>query len=280
VSNPENGDRLAHSGGERLLLTSTQNPLVKQFRRLHNAKERQQEQLFLLEGTHLIQEAVATGYPLQTLCATPAWQATHLELWSVIAAERLELVTDKVLAAMATTVNPDGVLAIVPRRTTNPPPLSGNLVLVIDRLQDPGNLGTLMRTAVAAGVDGLWVSEDSVALDHPKVLRASAGQWFRLAMATSDDLLTVVKNYQQQGVQVVATGMTAAADYWQVDFTRPTLILLGNEGSGLSSALLAQSDRVVRVPMQPGVESLNVSITAALILYEVQRQKQSQQCQL
>jgi TrmH family RNA methyltransferase len=92
-------------------------------------------------------------------------------------------------------------------------------------------------------------------------------------MATSDDLLAVVKNYQQQGVQVVATGMNAAEDYWQVDFTKPTLVLLGNEGSGLSSALLAQSDRVVRVPMQPGVESLNVSITAALLLYEAQRQQ-------
>lgn len=260
--------------GDRLLLTSTQNPLVKQIRRLHNAKERQQEQLFLLEGTNLIQEAAATNYPLHTICATPDWQAAHLNLWQTIVAERKELVTDKVLAAIATTIHPDGVVAIAPRLTRNLPPWNGKLVLAIDRLQDPGNMGTLMRTAVAAGVDGLWVSSDSVALDHPKVLRASAGQWFRLAMATSDDLLTVVKNYQQQGVQVVATGMTATTDYWQVDFTKPTLVLLGNEGSGLSSALLAQSDRIVRVPMQPGVESLNVSITAALLLYEAQRQQQ------
>ncbi len=258
---------------ERPLLTSTQNPLVKQMRRLHNAKERQQEQLFLLEGTHLIQEAAATSYPLHTLCATPDWQTAHANLWQNITAERRELVTEKVLAAMATTVHPDGVMAIAPRLTRNPPPLAGNLVLAIERLQDPGNLGTIMRTAAAANVDGLWVSADSVALDHPKVLRASAGQWFRLAMAASDDLLTVIKNYQQQGGQVVATGMQATADYWQVDFTKPTLILLGNEGSGLSSALLAQSDRVVKVPMQPGVESLNVSITAALLLYEARRQQ-------
>jgi RNA methyltransferase, TrmH family len=260
---------------DRPLLTSTQNPLVKQIRRLHNAKERQQEQLFLLEGTHLIQEAAASNYPLHTLCATPDWQTAHMDLWQTITAKRQELVTEKVLAAMATTVHPDGVIAIAPRLTRNPPTVPGKLVLAIDRLQDPGNLGTLMRTAVAAGVDGLWVSTDSVALDHPKVLRASAGQWFRLAMAISDDLLAVVRNYQKQGVQVVATGMNAAEDYWQVDFTKPTLVLLGNEGSGLSSTLLAQSDRVVRVPMQPGVESLNVSITAALLLYEAQRQQQN-----
>jgi RNA methyltransferase, TrmH family len=258
---------------DRPILTSTQNPLVKQMRRLHNAKERQQEQLFLLEGTHLIQEADATSYPLQTLCATPDWQAAHPQLWQNSTAERLELVTAKVLAAMATTVNPDGVIAIAPRLRLQPPLMPGNLVLAIDRLQDPGNLGTMIRTAAAAGVDGLWLSGDSVALDHPKVLRASAGQWFRLAMATSNNLLTVVENYQQQGVQVIATGMTATIDYWQVDFTQPTLVLLGNEGGGLSPALLAQADQIVRVPMQPGVESLNVSVTAALLLYEAQRQQ-------
>jgi RNA methyltransferase, TrmH family len=261
------------TSGDRPLLTSTQNPLVKQIRRLHNAKERQQEQLFLLEGTHLIQEACATSYPLHTLCATTDWQAAHPDLWQTAPAERRELVTDQVLAAMATTVSPDGVIAIAPRLRLRPPLLPGNLVLAIDRLQDPGNLGTIMRTAAAAGVDGLWVSDDSVALDHPKVLRASAGQWFRLAMATSNDLLTVVENYQQQGVQVVATGMTAATDYWQVDFTQPTLVLVGNEGGGLSPELISRADRVVRVPMQPGVESLNVSITAALILYEAKRQQ-------
>jgi TrmH family RNA methyltransferase len=242
-------------------------------RRLHSAKERHQEKLFLLEGTHLLQEACATAYPLSILCATPDWQAAHPDLWQTAPAERKELVTDRVLAAMATTVHPDGVMAIASRLTRNSPPIPGKLVLAIDRLQDPGNLGTLIRTAAAAGVDGLWVSDDSVDLDHPKVLRASAGQWFRLAMATSNDLLQVVENYQQQGVQVIATGMNAPIDYWQVDFTQPTLVLLGNEGGGLSPALIAQADRVVSVPMQPGVESLNVSITAALILYEAQRQR-------
>lgn len=261
------------SAAERSIITSTQNPLVKQMRRLHSAKERHQEKLFLLEGTHLLQEACATAYPLCILCATPDWQAAHPDLWQTAPAERKELVTDRVLAAMATTVHPDGVMAIAPRLTCNSPPIPGKLVLAIDRLQDPGNLGTLIRTAAAAGVDGLWVSDDSVDLDHPKVLRASAGQWFRLAMATSNDLLQVVENYQQQGVQVIATGMNAPIDYWQVDFTQPTLVLLGNEGGGLSPALIAQADRVVSVPMQPGVESLNVSITAALILYEAQRQR-------
>jgi RNA methyltransferase, TrmH family len=257
-----------------LIITSTQNPLVKQVRRLHQAKERHQEQAFLLEGTHLLQEAFAVHHPLQLVCATEVWQDQHPELWqrSIDQVPRTEVVTDKVLAAMATTVNPDGVIAVAERNEISQPSLDGKLVLALDRLQDPGNLGTAIRTAAAAGADGIWTSADSVDLDHPKVLRASAGQWFRLPMAKTDNLLKLAQTYRSRGTQIISTGMTAAVDYWQVDFTQPTLVLLGNEGQGLSDELMAAADRVVKIPMQPAVESLNVSITAALILYEARRQ--------
>jgi RNA methyltransferase, TrmH family len=257
-----------------LILTSTQNPLVKQVRRLHQAKERHQEQAFLLEGTHLLQEAFAVNHPLQLVCATEAWQTHHPELWqrSIDQVPHTELVTDKVLAAMATTVNPDGVIAVADRTPTSTPSLTGKLVLALDRLQDPGNLGTAIRTAAAAGADGIWTSTNSVDLDHPKVLRASAGQWFRLPMAKTDNLLELAQTYRSNGSQIIATGMTAAVDYWQIDFTQPTFILLGNEGQGLSVELMDVADRIVKIPMQPAVESLNVSITAALILYEARRQ--------
>jgi RNA methyltransferase, TrmH family len=256
-----------------LILTSTQNPLVKQVRRLHQAKERQQAQAFLIEGTHLLQEAFAVQHPLQLVCATETWQQHHPALWQqAIDHTRTELVTEKVLAAMATTVTPDGVIAVADRTTTSQPSLTGKLVLALDRLQDPGNLGTAIRSAAAAGADGIWTSADSVDLDHPKVLRASAGQWFRLPMAKTDNLLALAHTYRSNGSQIIATGMTAAVDYWQIDFTQPTFVLLGNEGQGLSIELMDVADRLVKIPMQSTVESLNVSITAALILYESRRQ--------
>jgi RNA methyltransferase, TrmH family len=256
-------------------ITSTQNVLVKQVRRLHNAKERDQERAFLIEGTHLLQEAIAVQWPLLVVCATPGWQAVHADLWQQLSTQtdRRELVSEKVLAAMATTVTPDGVLAVAARTDIASPKLDAKLTLMLDRLQDPGNLGTAIRTAAAAGADGLWVSDDSVDLDHPKVLRASAGQWFRLPAAKSTDLDGLVAKYRQQGSQIIATGMTAAVDYWAVDFTQPTVILLGNEGHGLNPELTKLADRVVKVPMAPAVESLNVSITAALLLYEAIRQR-------
>ncbi|PSN14440.1 rRNA methyltransferase, partial [filamentous cyanobacterium CCT1] len=155
----------------------------------------------------------------------------------------------------------------------SPNPAIQGIGLAIETLQDPGNLGTIIRTAVAAEVEGLWLSADSVAPDHPKVLRASAGQWFRLPLAVVDDLDSLLLDWGQAGVQIVAASSHATVDYWSVDFTQPTMIVLGNEGAGLSESLRRQATLQIRIPMAGDVESLNVGISAALLLYEAQRQR-------
>lgn len=257
------------------MLTSLQNPLIKQIRKLQSTKERHKQQLFLLEGTHLLEEACAVNYPLEVVCCTPEWQANHPQLWELVCSlcDRSEIVSPEVLSAIATTVQPDGVVATAKRgEPTHQVPYTG-IVLALETIQDPGNLGTMIRTAAAAGAAGLWLSQDSVDLDNPKVLRASAGQWFRLATAVSADLQQTVQNCQQAGMQVVATLPTAELTYWQVDWQKPSLILLGNEGAGLSADLAAMADMQVKIPLSPGVESLNVAIAAALMLYEAQRQR-------
>jgi RNA methyltransferase, TrmH family len=257
------------------MLTSTQSPLVKLFKKLQSAKDRRETQLFLLEGTHLIEEACAVNYPLQTVCCTEKWQEHHPELWSVLVATdaRVELASDEVIKSIATTVNPDGIVAIAPRLALDQPPIPARLTLVLSKIQDPGNLGTIIRTAAAVGVDGLWVSQDSVDLDNPKVLRASAGQWFRLAMGVSENLPELINSYKQEGVQIVSTTSHTQTSYWDVKLTRPTLILLGNEGAGLSEDLAALANLQVKIPMSVRVESLNVATAAALMLYEVRRQR-------
>ncbi|OUL31365.1 RNA methyltransferase [Nostoc sp. 106C] len=256
------------------MLTSLQNSLVKQIRKLHSTKERHKQQLFLLEGTHLLEEACAVNYPLVVVCCTPEWQSAHPVLWEEACSrcDRAEIVSKEVLEAIATTVQPDGVVATAQRSDRQTQlPMTG-IVLAVETLQDPGNLGTMIRTAAAAGASGLWLSGDSVDLDNPKVLRASAGQWFRLAMAVTEDLKTTIQQSQQAGMQVVATLPSATLTYWEVDWRKPSLILLGNEGAGLSAEIAAMADRQVKIPLSPGVESLNVAIAAALMLYEAQRQ--------
>ncbi len=257
------------------MLTSLQNPLVKQIRKLHTAKERREQQTFLLEGTHLITEACAVDYPLAVVCCTPEWQAANPLLWSSACSrsDRTEIVSTEVLKAITTTVQPDGIVATARRHSKASQIPHHGLVLAVETVQDPGNLGTMIRAAAAAEAAGLWVSSDSVDLDHPKVLRASAGQWFRLPMAVSPDLTTTVRESQQAGMQVVATLPSATETYWEVDWCQPTLILLGNEGAGLSPTLAIMADKQVKIPLNPDVESLNVAIAAALMLYEAQRQK-------
>ena len=268
------------------MLTSVRNPLVKQFRKLHQSKERQRHGLFLLEGTHLLEEAHASKVEFVAVCYTAAWQKSHTNLCQDVAAQaqRVELVTDAVLSAIATTVHPNGVVAIAhyPANSSLAPSLQAHadasfLGVAVETLQDPGNLGTIIRTAAAVGIDGLWTSQNSVDLTHPKVLRASAGQWFRLPMEANADVSTVISQLQsgcEDGpLQVIATCPDTTMSYWDVDYTKPSLILIGNEGAGLSQQLLAIATHHIQIPLSPDVESLNAAIATALILYEAKRQR-------
>ena len=260
---------------KNIILTSIKNPLVKQVRKLHRAKERHKQNLLLLEGTNLIEAACHVDYKLDIILHTEFWQANHQQLWLKLVNQslKMQLVSSEVLKAISTTVNPDGVVAIAPGRLAPEPMIAQTrLGIAIEKIQDPGNLGTIIRTAVATGVDGLWLSSDSVDINSPKVLRASVGEWFRVPIATNQDLSKLIQQQQQQGVRVIATTSKANKSYWEIDFTRPSLILLGNEGSGLSAELIAVADEQVTIPVANEVESLNVAVATALLLYEAQRQ--------
>ena len=250
--------------------------MVKQIRQLHQSKGRREQQLFLVEGTHLLEEACRRDYPLITVCYTPEWQEKHKSLCELISqkAQRIELVSARVIQSLATTVHPDGVVAIAPQSQTNFLKIT-TLGIALDKIQDPGNLGSIIRTATATNIDGMWLSTDSVDLYHPKVVRASAGGWFQLPMAISEYLKTEVLELQSQGLQIVATVPNSNINYWEIDLRKPTLIVVGNEGSGISTDLIDLADYSVKIPLSNGVESLNVAISTAIILYEVQRQRQS-----
>jgi TrmH family RNA methyltransferase len=258
---------------DSIVLTSPQNPLIKQIRKLHYGKHRKAQSLFLLEGTNLLEAAYQWNYPLKVVCYTDDWQEKHPHLWEKIEqwAQRTEQVSQSILNAIATTKTPDGVIAIAPRSSPSRPHFSRvQLGLILEQLQDPGNMGTIIRTAAATAVEGIWANENSVEFDHPKVLRASVGAWFRVPMTVERDLSSIITQFPGQ---VVATLPTAAKTYWDIDFQQPTLILLGNEGAGLSSELASLADEKVQIPVAEGVESLNVAIAASLLLYEAWRQR-------
>lgn len=261
------------------MLTSTRNPLVKQLRSLgESAKDRKEQGLFLVEGTHALTEARSTAYPLSIVCCTEKWIATNPDLYNQIEAsvdeiERLEIVSEEVLQAIATTKNPDGAIAaaLLPSREVAQIKTLG---LALETIQDPGNIGAIIRSAVAVGIDGMLVSSNSVDLTNPKIIRATAGQWFRCPMQASANIADDIRKLQAQGVKAIATLANAKKTYWDYDFTQPTVILLGNEGNGLSQELIELADESVSIPQSDRVESLNVAICAALLLYEAKRQRE------
>ena len=270
--------------GEELLnglepITSRRNPLVKRLRQLHDARGRREEGLILLEGTHLLQEVLRLQLQPRDLLVTPAWLEAHPALVAALPQgwER-RLVSEEVLEAVATTRQPDGVVLTLPP----PTPARGApapFVLALDGLQDPGNLGTLMRTALAAGVGALWLGDGADPF-QPKVLRASAGAALALPLRRGSrlELEQWLAAAAAAGWQVVVTLLPGAGPvppqpYWQLDWTRPTVLLLGNEGAGISPALAALASQRVTIPHSPAVESLNVAVAAAPLLLERLRQR-------
>ena len=265
---------------EALLISSRRNPLIRQLRQLQTPAGRREMGLLLLEGTHLAQEVVRLGLPLQHLLSCQTWGLRQpqllLRLQALLADRGRELlVSEEVLAAVASTGTPDGVvMTLAPPAPAVPEQVGFGLVL--DGIQDPGNLGTLQRTALAAGIEQLWLAGGADPW-QPKVLRASAGAALELSCWRADRaaVAALVAGAAARGLQVVASVPPAAgaAPYWQLDWTRPTLLLLGAEGPGLSQELLALATHKVCVPHSSAVESLNVAVAAAPLLLERSRQE-------
>lgn len=267
------------------LISSRRNPLVRRLRQLHSGKGRREQQLLLLEGAHLLQEAVRLSLQPTDLLATEDWLEGHRRwLDSLAVPLQPTPVTPEVLAAVATTEHPDGVVLTLPLPVFHWGPPLPSLILALDRLQDPGNLGSLMRTALASGVEALWLAEGADPF-QPKVLRASAGAALALPVqrCSRGQLLARLQELQTTATarcsgpapQVVAAVPPgpAALPYWQLDWQRPSVLLLGQEGAGLAPELLAAASHCVTIPHSPAVESLNVAVAAAPLLLERQRQR-------
>lgn len=264
----------AFRASEPTLITSRRNPLVRQLRQLHSATGRREQGLVLLEGTHLIQELLRLGLQPHQLLVTEDWCARQGPLLAALDAEPI-LVSQEVLAAVATTDHPDGV--VVTLQPPQPADDGADFVLVLDGIQDPGNLGTLLRTALAAGIQQVWLAGGADPW-QPKVLRASAGAALALPhrRLERDGVIALVQQAVAGGSQVVAAvppGTAANRPYWQLDWRQPTLLLLGAEGPGLSAALLEQATQRVCIPHSDAVESLNVAVAAAPLLLERWRQE-------
>ena len=257
--------------------TSKGDALLTTIRDLARRRGRERRGLALAEGVRLVEEALAAGVPVRGAAVSPALEGTPRgsALKSALAGRGVLLreVTPAELDTLADTEQPQGIVAVVepPSRVLDDIPTSpGAVLLVLDAVQDPGNVGTMLRTALALGASGLVALKGTAELTNPKVLRGSMGAAFRLPAAVSDvgEFLVWTKG---RGVEVVV----AAADGAPLGRWRrgpaPVALVVGNEGAGVSPALAAGAARRVAIPLAPTVESLNVAVAAGILLYEVTR---------
>lgn len=253
------------------MITSTQNDRVKYVRSLSRRRTRQREGRFLVEGTRLVEEVARAGIEPALVFFTEAWAATpegqRLLAQLPPAADGAWPVSEAVLAACADTETPQGVLAIVPFVENEPGP---GLVLVVDGVRDPGNLGTLLRSAEAAGAGQVLLAPGTVDAYNPKVVRGAMGAHFRLAVKALDwpDMAE-----RLAGRAVWLADAAGDVAYDQVEWTALSALIVGGEAEGAGAQALAVASGRVRIPMAGGAESLNAAMAGTVILFEVARQR-------
>ena len=257
------------------MITSTKNPQIKHLRSLlTNRKDRRSERLFVIEGVRLVEEALQAQaeiailvYNREQLTLTERGAAMIQQLAGLAQAYE---VSPEVLQAVSDTVTPQGVVAAV-RWPELESPMYG-LVLVLDALQDPGNVGTLLRSAVATGISQVICTVGTADVYSPKVARAAMGAHFRVPIAQDvnwDDVPLMLSTTDN----VYAAVAEASMPYYAADWRQPSALIVGNEANGVSAAGLEIATKQISIPMAPGVESLNAAVAGSVILFEMQRQR-------
>jgi len=256
------------------VISSTANDQVKYVRSLHRRRIRHRERAFVVEGLRAIEEGISAGIQPAFLFHTVAVLdlPRAQTLLSQVAAQgaRIRAVSTAVMTAMADTVTPSGILAVFPMRQTSiPDPLAW--ALVIDSLRDPGNLGTILRSALAAGVELVLTTPGTVDAYSPKVVRAAMGAHFRLNLETSQGPSAIQRILR--GLNVLLATPGEGTPYWQVDWCAPTALLIGGEAEGVGAETEGLATDYVTIPMREGVESLNAAVAASILLFEASRQR-------
>jgi TrmH family RNA methyltransferase len=268
-----------------LQITSTRNPRVKALRALRLRKYRQREGLFLVEGIRIVEEALDTGAPVETLVYAPELLVSQRARGLVqrVEPERRLALSSDVFGTLSGRDTPQGIAAAISIEEpslADLPATQDLLVLVAYQLRDPGNLGTIVRTADAAGATGVVVVEPSVDLYDPQTVRATMGSLFALPVVRLQgeaDLVDWYGEIRAAGLPLLVAGSSAhgPVDYFEADLSRPLVLLLGSERQGLPPSVREQADVLVRLPMAGRATSLNVAAAAAALVYEVVRQRRS-----
>jgi TrmH family RNA methyltransferase len=262
-------------------ITSAANPLIKRLRRLADRKYRRREGAFVVEGVQPVWAAVDAGAELETLVAAPEMVTTDVRARLVdrqhAAGLPVAWISPELFRRLSSRDEPAGVAAIVrmqirPLADLPGPTGTDQSVVALHGIANPGNLGTIIRTVDAAGAAGVILVGNTCDPYAPAAVKASMGSLLAVDLAQCDDLDEFFCWTQRHGIGVLAASGHADTDHWDAQFLGPMALLLGAEGPGLPADALRRSDQVVRIPMTGTAESLNLSVAAGVLLYELRRE--------
>lgn len=244
------------------MITSIKNETVKRWMKLHKKKYRERYGQFLLEGDHLVEEAIKSDWEVSELIIREdrdihTWQNDY----------RITVVNHQVFQALTETPAPQGVMAVINMKDNVINTLKK--LLVLDNVQDPGNVGTMIRTADAFNYDGVILGKGTVDLFNDKVIRATQGSLFHIPVIKRD-LRTLLPELKQNGLTIIASTLEESVPLNHIDPMDNFAIIVGNEGSGIAQDIQELSDIRVKIPIPGQAESLNVSIAAAIVMYHCQ----------
>lgn len=253
------------------MITSIANQQIKNIVKLNKStKFRKEQGVFIVEGIRMFQEVPKER--LVDTYVTEAFYEKHAHLFTDVP---FCFVSETVFKEISDTMTPQGVLAVVKQQSYKQEDLlqgEHTLIMVLEQLQDPGNLGTIIRTGEGAGVTGVLMSKDTVDIYNPKVVRSTMGSIYRMPHIYAEDIKEAVIRLKEAGVKVYGAHLKGEPFYHK-DYQKPTAFLIGNEGNGLTDALSDLADEKIKIPMCGQVESLNAAVAASVLMYESFRQR-------
>lgn len=259
------------------MITSIENNQVKQLVQLNKkSKVRKEQNRFIVEGLKMFLEAPADRIEAIYVSEHFYTQKTNMKY---LPQGSYEVLSDKVFSHVSDTQTPQGILCVVKQPVYTLEDLLGKeratSLLVIEGVQDPGNLGTMFRAGEGAGMTGVIMNQTTVDLYNPKTIRSTMGSIYRIPYLCVDNLSEIISQLKEKQISVCAAHLKGTCDYDEADYSRGCAFLIGNEGNGLSDEISSQADCLVRIPMEGKVESLNAAIAASLLLYEAKRQRKN-----
>lgn len=252
-------------------IESKENTFFKLAKKLKDRKGRNKEQKYIIEGFRLVQEAFKAGCKIDSIVVNNDGEKKLKQyLEQYLDGVRVYLMEDGLFSQLTSTENPQGIIAVleIEDKRDN---LNGDFYLLCDKVQDPGNLGTIIRTAHAAGVTGIILTKGTVDIYNDKVIRSTMGSIFYVPIIHDNDL-SFLKGLKNDGFNLVATSLQESKDFFREDLSGKIILSVGNEGNGISDEIFDIADIKVKIPMPGGAESLNVAIATSIILFERVRQ--------